>query len=503
MAWPPSSRRRWPSHVDIARHRTALERQDLSRPIKCALADGVLSSGMTFMDYGCGRGGDVRYLRGAGFDCSGWDPVHAPNGNRRRSAVVNLGYVVNVIERPIERVEVLRRAWELTEQVLIVSARLVDEMPARSPCYLEDGVLTRLGTFQKFFEQQELRTWVDTTLDVRSVAAAPGVFYVFRDEVARSSFAAGRFRRKLAMPRIRLTEQLAMRYRDLLDGLAQFLAKRGRLPEEGELEWEGQLVDKFGSVRRAFRCLRAESLDGEWDRVREERSEDLKVYLALTRFEGRPKLSGLPLEMQRDIKAFFGSYVTACRKADEHLYALGDQETLRAAGAMSPIGKLLPTALYVHVASIDALPITLRLYEGCARATLGAVDGATIVKLGRDEPKVSYLSYPDFDRVAHPTLAESVSLHLQTFRTRTRRYDTSRNPPILHRKEAFVAPGYPRRELFERLTVSEERHGLFSDTSLIGTRDGWQHVLSQAGFMLRGHKLVKCRRRSGPSPRVN
>lgn len=477
--------------MDIARHRTALQRCELSRPLKCALTDGVLAAGMTFMDYGCGRGGDISRLRGEGFDCSGWDPVHAPDGKRRRSAVVNLGYVVNVIERVGERAEVLRRAWELTERVLIVSARLMDEMPERSASFLGDGVVTRLNTFQKFFEQQELRTWLDATLGVRSVAAAPGVFYVFRDEVARSAFAAARFRRKMAAPRVRHTDMLVERYSDLLASLAGFLASRGRLPSEGELETEGHLIDSFGSMRRAFRCLVASSPKGGWDRVRDERSEDLLVYLALARFEGRPKLAELPLDIQRDVRAFFGTYAKACRRADDALLALGVQEEVSAAAASSPIGKLLPTALYVHVASIGGLPLSLRLYEGCARSALGSVDGATIVKMRRDEPKVSYLSYPDFDRSAHPVLAESVSLHLQTFRTRTRRYDATRNPPILHRKEAFVAPDYPRRDLFARLTASEVREGLYADTSQIGTRDGWQRSLSLAGFELRGHKLVR------------
>lgn len=477
--------------MDIARHRTALARHDLSRPVKCALADEVMAPGMTFMDYGCGRGGDVHRLRREGYDCSGWDPVHAPDGERRQSAVVNLGYVINVIERPGERAEALRCAWKLAERVLIVSARLVDEKPTGPTASFEDGVVTRLGTFQKFFEQQELRTWLDTTLSVRAVAAAPGVFYVFRDEITRASFAAARYRRQLAMPRITLTAQLAAQHRELLDELAQFLGLRGRLPANGELDAEARLVDAFGSVRRAFRCLRAGSQAGDWDRVRKERGEDLIVYLALARFEGRPKVSELPLEMQRDVKAFFGSYAQACRLADRQLYSVGIQADLDAAASSSPIGKRLPTALYVHVASIGALPLILRLYEGCARSALGSVEGATIVKMRRDEPKISYLSYPDFDRLPHPALRESVSLHLQTFRTRTRRYDAARNPPILHRKEAFLAPDYPRRDLFERLTATEEHHGLYEEPSRIGTRDGWERVLGEAGLGFRGHKLIR------------
>ena len=43
-----------------------------------------------------------------------------------------------------------------------------------------DGLLTSRGTFQKFFDQQELRNWIDQMLSVMSVPAAPGVFYVFR-----------------------------------------------------------------------------------------------------------------------------------------------------------------------------------------------------------------------------------------------------------------------------------------------------------------------------------
>ncbi len=38
--------------------------------------------------------------------------------------MVNLGYVVNVIENPEERREALRGTWGLTQNVLIVSSRL-------------------------------------------------------------------------------------------------------------------------------------------------------------------------------------------------------------------------------------------------------------------------------------------------------------------------------------------------------------------------------------------
>lgn len=455
------------------------------------MGDGLLDPSRSLMDYGCGRGGDFARLRAEGFDCSGWDPVHAPEGERRRAAVVNLGYVVNVIEDADERRDVVRRAWGLAEDLLVVSARLVDERPSASMPTLGDGIVTRLRTFQKFFEQQELRAWLDQTLVCQSVAGAPGVFYVFRDPEARAEFVARRFRRRGVLPKIRVSDRLVAQNRDLLDELAAFLGERGRLPEVGEFDAHERLLVALGSVARAHRLLLSATDPSAWEGVRQARSEDLLVYLALAKFDGRPALGELPLGMRRDVKAFFGSYTRACSTADELLLSIGGTERLDAAASASPLGKLLPTALYVHTDAISSLPLPLRLYEGCSRAMLGVVDGATIVKLRRDEPKISYLCYPGFRRDAHPALAESVSLHLQTFRVRTRRYDRSANPPVLHRKETFVAPDDPDREKFARLTRAEERAGLFENTARIGTEAGWAEALDARGCVVRGHRLSR------------
>lgn len=62
------------SSIPIARHRTALSRHELSRPLRLAIDDGLLNSSSTAFDYGCGRGGDVRHLRSRGIECTGWDP---------------------------------------------------------------------------------------------------------------------------------------------------------------------------------------------------------------------------------------------------------------------------------------------------------------------------------------------------------------------------------------------------------------------------------------------
>ena len=189
------------SAADVARHKTAIGRATLSRPIKLALMDGIVAEETRLFDYGCGRGDDLRILAAMGFEAGGWDPVHRPDASIEPAPVVNLGYVINVIENPRERLETLQRAWSLAEQILIVSARLTAEAQTISnPADFADGYLTSRGTFQKFFEQHELKNWIDQTLGTPSLAAGPGVFYVFRSDEARSGFLASRQRRQVVVP---------------------------------------------------------------------------------------------------------------------------------------------------------------------------------------------------------------------------------------------------------------------------------------------------------------
>ena len=476
----------------IPRHKTALSRQELSRPVRMALADGLLPSGCTVTDYGCGQGGDARRLAALGFDCAAWDPTHAPKGERRPSDVVNVGYVVNVIEDAAERAMAVAEAWKLTRRVMVVSARMVGDAPdlgAATSC--ADGVLTRLGTFQKFFEQLELRAWIDETLGESCVTAGPGVFYVFRDVGERSSFVASRFRRASTPTRIVTKANAYADHRALLDQLGAFLASRGRLPSPEELPCHEAIVEALGSVARAFRVLTSATGAEVWDGVREGRAQDLLVYLALSRFDRRPAYGELPRHIQLDVKAFFRTYAAARERADDALFALGDPSRLDEACRSSGFGKLMPDALYVHVDAVHRLPTALRLYEGCARTYLGRVEGATIVKLRRSEPKVSYLGYPNFDADPHPALTTSVNVDLRTFRVRSRSYSASLNPPILHRKEEFVPPDHHLRAKFARLTRAEVASGLFDDPSSIGTRGGWASRLAALGLSLRGHRLLR------------
>lgn len=475
----------------VARHRTALRRIELSRPVRLGLSDSLINSSRTVLDYGCGLGDDVRQLREQNVDCAGWDPFFSPTQARRQSDVVNLGYVVNVIENAAERANALVDAWSLTQKVLIVSARLKGDADWDDRLLYEDGYLTRRGTFQKLFDQQELRNWIDSTLNESSVAASPGVFYVFRDQELKYAYLTTRLRHTAARPRILRSHELFETHRSLFEELIQFVFLRGRLPLQSELPSGALLFEVAGSIKRAFAIVRRVTGAEHWEQIKTERAQDLLVYLALGRFSRRPKFSVLPTSLQLDLRAFFSSYKHACEKADQLLFSAGNRQQVEVACRESSVGKLTPTALYVHFNALAALNPILRVYEGCAHALTGAVDGANIVKLHYSEPIVSYLSYPDFESDAHPALRRSLWVHLQTFQMRTRDYGQFENPPILHRKEAFVRKDDAMHSKYARLTEHEVAWGLYEDPAQIGTRSGWERVLTAKGVRIAGHRLLR------------
>lgn len=474
----------------ISRHKTAIVRSGLSKPIQVALADGVIGESTTVFDYGCGKGKDLELLRGAEIDCEGWDPVHRPDVAPRNSDVVNLGYVINVIEDPRERIDVLKRAWDLAQRCLVVSARLQNESKDLKGHGYRDGFITGAGTFQRFYDQGELRDWVDEVLGERSVPAAPGVFFVFRDPTQREEFVSRRFRRRASVPRLRKSDVLFEQHADLLNPLMEFFTERGRLPRDGELPQKSQIEESaLGSVRRAWRVVLTVTGEDEWAAITESKKEDLLIYLALARFGGRPKFSALDLGLQNDVKEFFSAYKRACVSADMLLFSAGDMEVIDRAMYASPVGKRTGNALYIHESALSALPAVLRVYEGCARSYLGIVDGANVIKLGRWKPRVSYLSYPGFDATGHPTLAEALVLKLGGLHTYYKDYSHDENPPVLHRKEQIVARDYRYFQRFCSLTKSEEEAGVLAVTDSIGTKNGWERVLRDKGLYVAGHKL--------------
>ncbi|TYQ24155.1 DNA phosphorothioation-associated putative methyltransferase [Pseudanabaena sp. UWO311] len=480
-------------NIKIDRHKAAIHRPDLSKPVRLALEAGLFTENTTFFDYGCGHGEDIKRISDRGFASNGWDPYYRTQSDRTSAEIVNLGYIINVIESQIERREALIKAWELTQKVLIVSAQVLIGDVGKGQIAYSDGVVSSRNTFQKYYEQEELKLYIDQVLGVDSVPVALGIYFVFRDEMQAQSFRASRFRSRATTPRIRLVSKRFEDYRELLTPLMDFFTERGRLPVGEELSNFEPLLTEFGTVRRAFNLIVSATNQDEWDAISDKRRQDILVFLALSNFDNpdkRLKLSQLSPLYQTDIKVLFGSYQGASTTSALMLFNLGKSGFIKTCCQNSKIGRLDSKALYVHVSALDNLDIMLRLYEGCVSRTIGRMDGATLVKFHLHKPKITYLFYPDFDTDPHPKLQTSIQIDLRDLQVRYHDRCSSTNPPILHRKEAYLMPSYPQYEKFTKLTQQEESWALLDNINETCHLQDWQQILDQNYVELQGHRLV-------------
>jgi DNA phosphorothioation-associated putative methyltransferase len=479
-------------HWESDRRLTAIGRSTLSVAARQTIVDGEVNGATSVLDYGSGRGDDVRGLREMRFQAYGWDPFYAPEEHPHPADVVLLTYVLNVIEDTEERRGVLQRAWGLAERLLVVTTRLTwDRSKVRGQRY-EDGVLTSRRTFQHLFSPAELRSYVEETTGVRCVSAAPGIVYAFKNEEARLRYLA----RKIVPHADWLASDDTG---SAIAAVVEYTERRGRLPRLEEMPSEmAKLLAHLQPNELQRIVKKSASSETIEDGARASTLSTL-LFLAVELFNGRGPYSSLPLSLQLDVRAFFSSYKEACRRADRLLLKLRDDTYVRGAMQASKVGKLTPTALYVHRRAIGLMPTVLRLYEHCASIAAGWPPSWSVVKLRHQGRAVSWLDYPDFDTDPHPKLCSSYMVDLTTLKTSFMSYEGSANRPLLHRKHEFLAADDPDVPKYRRLTQSEVRAGLYRNPHLIGSEDGWEAELLRCGRELRGHRLV--RRRNPDQPK--
>ena len=441
------------------------------------------------MDYGCGCGEDIKQIDNLGYPSSGWDPYYRPDATQEPAEVVNLGYILNVIEDLAERRQALIRAWSLTQRVLIVSAQVLVDDRRRGLVAYGDGVVTNRNTFQKYYEQEELKLYIDRVLEIESIPAGLGIYFVFRHETEAEHFRASRVYSSLSTPRIQGKVRNFEDYRELLTPLMDFYTKRGRLPAKGELASETAIKEEFRSYQRAFKLILQATDRDEWNEIAEKRRQDLLVYLALGKFSGRPTIRKLSPEIKADVKALFGSYKQACTIADLLLINVGDMSKIANLCRDSEIGKQLNGAIAVHISALEKLPPLLRLYEGCASRNFYRLENANIVKIYYNKPKITYLVYPEFDTKAHPVLQATMEIDLHNLSVIYHDISDETNPLILHQKDALVAPDYPSYKKFVRLTKKEQKSGLLKNRDAIRRLHGWLRCLKENEIVIEGHKL--------------
>jgi DNA phosphorothioation-associated putative methyltransferase len=413
----------------VERHRTAIKRYDISRPVKLALDRGILQKRHKFFDYGCGHGMDLEALGGLGYAVSGWDPAFRPKAKKEKADVVNLGYVLNVIEEPPERAEVLKGAFALAKRALVVSTMVAGQETLAHIRPYKDGYLTKSNTFQKFFAPGELEDVIESTLGKEAVTLAMGICVVFCNDDEAEQFAASRSRRRIDWSKISAQLQFARpskrersrvdRYelnRELLDSFWTCLLELGRAPESGEFDQLPEVRRVAGGLPKALNLAVQKNGPALFDAARQARSEDVLVYLAMTQFRRKFLRREIPLRVKNDIRAFFGDVTAAQQKARDLLFAAGDPMEIELAIEDLNFGVYdkEEKQFTFHRSLLNKLPPILRIYVQCSTLRYGDPEEADLIKIHVASGKLTFLHYDNFENRKEPILRTRIKINLRT-----------------------------------------------------------------------------------------
>ncbi len=473
----------------VQRHLTALNRAALSAPVQILIKHGLLSSESSFFDYGCGRGTDMSALKEAGISVGGWDPHYAPENEIQSADVVNLGFVVNVIEDSAERVEAIQKAFALANKVLAVSVMLYGPEQPGKP--FRDGFLTSRNTFQKYFSQGELKDYLEHALGQQVFMAGPGIALIFADKDAEQQFNARRFRstdfteRLLAakilrvtatrpprksIPRVTKTERQFQEASEVLQRLWTLSLDLGRYPEPIEVSFLDEVLAKTDRYSRALRLLQTHFDQSLLEAASTERADELLLYLAAQQFEKRPTYRNLEARLQRDIKYFFNDYKTAQAAGLELIMrAANPSEILSACDQASEEGLgWLDTnqALHFHISLLERLPVLLRAYVTCGLIIWDSMSEVHLVKIHIGSGKLTFLEFENFETTPLPLLKRRVKINLRKQEYDEFEYGSVQYPStVLYRKSRYMnedMEGYAEQLAFDE---SLESTGLIDATS--------------------------------------
>lgn len=483
-------------------------RYSFSAPVQSLARYGFLDGRYALFDYGCGRGDDVRGLTENGLSAAGWDPYYAPDNPLSAADIVNLGFVINVIEDFDERVDALTRAWSLAERLLVVAVMLANQNEPRGQRF-RDGVMTSRGTFQKYYTQAEVKTFVEQVLDEEPIPVTPGVFYVFRDKDEEQRFLVDRYRsrRHLLQPlSVRARERPAPlrrdraaeryeAYRAPLNQLWERWVSLGRIPDKSEVEDLLPLIEGFGTLGKAVRFIEGCNNLEEVERSRVSRIADIEVHFALNQFERRKPYKHLERGLQRDIKTFFGDYSGAQIAAQELLFRIADVAAIEQAcqcAAERGLGWLEESeSLQLHASMVEQLPPLLRVYVGCAAVLYGDHHNADLVKIHIGSGKVSLMRFDDFEGSPLPRMVERVKIKLREQDIDYFAYGEEYEPPFLYHKSRYINeefPNYPEQVAFDEALDSL---GFFDFTGYGPRPDEFLETLGKSRWSIDGFDLVR------------
>jgi len=437
--------------VEIKRHKTAIDRNQLSQPMQILARHNYFNGDWSVLDYGCGKGDDMRELEAHGIDISGYDPVHYPEGELINSDIVNLGFVLNVIEDREERDKTLQRAWEHVGKLLIVSVMVAGESVIQQFTPYKDGVITSRNTFQKYYAQSEFRSYVEASLDENAIAVGQGIFVVFKDKMEEQLFLLERqhvkrdwqqrTQRQIRTKEPFLRKDLIDKHLEIFTDFWETSLELGRIPANSEFEFSDQIRRIAGSHNKAHQVLVDHFGNELFEEAQNNRKDDLLVYFALGFFGKRKPQIRMPESLKRDIKFFYNSYNSAIEQATEVLFSVGnpkliEQQCVKAHEILRS-GDLTEGHSYTFDKKhLVDLPPVLRIYIGCATQLYGDLDNIHLIKMHMTSGKVSLMRYDDWSKET-PLLVERIKIKMREQDVDFFDYSGKFQPPPLMNKEIF------------------------------------------------------------------
>ena len=483
---------------NVQRHKSALSRKHLSQPLQALRRLGYLDGSHSLFDYGCGKGDDLRALQEMAVEASAWDTYFRPSATKREADIVNLGFVVNVIEDRDERDRALNESFRLARKFLLVSALIGNPEYSATASEHRDGIVTSIGTFQKYFLPDELENYVRSSLGAPVTSIAQGVVVAFRDEHQADIFRARRagLRRELPRGSRQQASRLYLLDENAREKLSAFWERclaLGREPIASELA-EDESVDELGlSPKAAFRFLKGR-LDGNaLEEGAAQRREDILVQFALGNFDGRVYFKYLSDDVQKDVSTFFGNFSQLRVEAKELLLSIANTEALVVAAqesAADGVGYLLQDeSLQLHVSALDSLQPILRVYVGCAARLAGGLGRADLVKLHLTSGKVSMLAYDDFDGNSIPNLIERIKVNLWKGRIEYFDYIHPFVPPPLLMKSLFLPEDHALFDVQMKFDRQLMKLGLFDPSNPHPSKEEFHARLRSVGAQVVGYGL--------------
>ena len=450
--------------MEVRRDRTAIARSDFSRPVQLLIGNGVLAPERTFFDYGCGLGDDVRFLRSLGYAAHGWDPAHRPDETLRRAAVVNLGYVLNVIERPAERVGALRRAFDLAETCLCVSVLIGSGSYAGDVRTFGDGLLTSRNTFQRYYQQEEVAKYLEEALGIVPIPLEAGVFLVFKRSEDAHAFLLNRLQRSVPLihgvPRQRkrllraaLLDAFRTEHKDDWAAYAEFVAAHGRPPANDESSALQAAAEHGLAPTDLWEAAANELPESQLNELRRLRTNQYIVFMAICRFRGAPKLGELSVTARFDIRYYFRSYSHLKELSNKHLFAAGDNDRVAELCSDAPVGVNTTDGYFVARRDLPQLDPTLQIYARLGELFFGDLDRMDVVKIHKTSPRLSLFSLTDLNE-AVPRLKTRVKIDLQGQQVRFFDHSTNAEPEVLIGKQLL---GFQQGNTDENAVIAGRR----------------------------------------------